>query len=149
MVSDKRPYNFSEMQSGEEAEAAPAAGENTAAEAAATNEQAQEVSPNNEQAKFRDPQYWVEKMSQLQSKINTLEEAITKNQEELNRMNTSFLHTDLPLQQQNVKMEINRLRQQIASDQQELDQAKQELADLPNQARKSGIAAGVLRQKSS
>jgi len=90
-------------------------------------------------------EYWRDLKKNLDEEIKKIREKIATEQLELNDLTTRFLSMELPLQRSSLRDQIETMTSQIAADQARLADLEQEVARLPERARKAGVPPGWVR----
>ena len=90
-------------------------------------------------------EYWQTMKQDLESKIAHLEETVREQQLRLNKLHTDHLIMDLPYQKAALKKQIDQLTPRLNENKQKLKNLKQEMAALPDKARKAGVPPGWIR----
>jgi len=93
----------------------------------------------------REKEYWQSMKNNLESQIAKLKETVNELQLNLNKLHTDHLIMDLPYQKAALKKQIDQLSPKLNANKENLKNLQQELAALPDKARKAGIPPGWIR----
>ncbi len=85
-------------------------------------------------------EYWQSQKAALDQRIATLEKAVVDDEAELNSLQFQALQTGLVTEQLTLNQQIERLRKQLAADQAALAEARSQLEELFERARKARIS---------
>lgn len=90
-------------------------------------------------------QEWKARKQALEQRVADLRQQIASSQSQLNRMQSDFLMSGLAVEQNRLRVLIEELRAAMATQQNDLKAAEQELANFANEARRAGVPPGWLR----
>lgn len=93
----------------------------------------------------RPESYWRETMTSARKKVKDLEDETTVLTLRLNKLQTEFYNSGDGFRQQSVQREIQKTYYEQDLNKENLAKAKEELADLEKEARKSGALPGWIR----
>ncbi len=105
----------------------------------------QQIAPLKKPPRNREKEYWQSMKRNLESQIAKLKETVNEQQLSLNKLHTDHLIMDLPYQKAALKKQIDQLTPKLNANKENLKNLQQELAALPDKARKAGIPPGWIR----
>ena len=89
--------------------------------------------------------YWQELKVRLENEIEVLTKKVNEDQLRLNRLVTDHISMSLPLQKMDMKNQIDKMSASLNQDKLKLEDLRNQLNSLPEQARKAGVPPGWVR----
>jgi len=113
--------------------------------AVATEQKAADASADKTKGEQKDEAYWKKRMADAREELRRNEVFVGALQTRVNTLNRDFANRDNPAQRSRIADDRTEAATELARVKAEVERSKKEIADLEEEARKSGVPPGWLR----